>query len=143
MRTFCFRLQRALNPQPNLHSHSQREGVQIWVCVCSYVAGIASVRLPNLGVFDLCHFTYSKGAVRVGLELADVFSYFARSPDKFCGSFFEFLNSGTFGMKIRNIRGTFVLQFFRPNFPQRPCHTKNSTVIVIHYGGSKTLRLGL
>ena len=24
--------------------------------------------------------------------------------------------------------------------PQGPCHTKNTTVIVIHYGGSKTLR---
>ena len=26
------------------------------------------------------------------------------------------------------------------DLPQGPCHTKNTTVIVIHYGGSKTLR---
>ena len=27
--------------------------------------------------------------------------------------------------------------------PQGPCHTKSATVIVVHYGGSKTLRQGL
>ena len=26
------------------------------------------------------------------------------------------------------------------HMPEGPCHTKNATVIVIHYGGSKTLR---
>ena len=38
-----------------------------------------------------------------------------------------------------NIR---IFANFRQNhlFPKGPCHTKNTTVIVIHYGGSKTLR---
>ena len=30
-------------------------------------------------------------------------------------------------------------EFYTP-LPQGPCHTKNTTVIVIHYGGFKTLR---
>ena len=70
-----------LQTHPNLHKpwlsrsnggHPQREGTNLGVFVPIWLV-LPRCEATNLGVFDLCHFAYSNGAVqiRVGLELAE------------------------------------------------------------------------